>query len=250
MLGSLKQIESQAIQLEQGIIERQSQLFDFRNDAKTIYTENQSYYIRKRLDRFLAALDQLESLAELEKKQWLLIQRILKRLQNTDLLDHFSMGVERRLRKILHRSANELQTKPIAKTGWYLCQVGSLHIAIEGRLLRYQPVKGRKVIQSNSPVRVFPQIDLFQKDSLHLAVFESAHTKEKAAIYTNKVNRLTDEFSPADSKPVDHSDFSSRIFYKAMPVFIWDWPNSDQAVQAASVQGDLQDALPMTCIFQ
>lgn len=222
MVGAFQRIELKALELLQLSADRRKVLAEFRGEAASVYAEQRSPYIRKRLQRFLAVLDSLEALSADEERQWNVLQRIVTRLQNTDVLDHFGAGLQRRMNRILKDAVDAESRLPAEWKGehWFLFTVGTIHIAVNGRILRYQKVGGRKAIKAPFPLRVFPETDIWRKGSLYLTVLET-DKKERVAIYANAVTSLPSFFEPGPLSPVQHPDLMGKIRHAGRTVYIW-----------------------------
>lgn len=222
MVGAFQRIELKALELLQQSADRRRVLAEFRGEAASIYAGQRSLYIRKRLQRFMAVLDSLEALIADEERQWNLLQRVVTRLQNTDVLDHFGAGLQRRMNRMLKDALNAENRLPTEWKGrhWFLFSVGTIHIAVSGRILRYMKVEGRKAIRAPFPLRVFPGTDIWNKGSLYLTVLET-DKKERVAIYANAVSALPSFFEPGPLSPVRHPDLMGKIRYAGRTVYIW-----------------------------
>ena len=221
MVGAFQRIELKALELLQHSTVRRQALAEFRSEAASVYAEQRSPYIRKRLQRFLAVLDSLEALSADEERQWNLLQRVVTRLQNTDVLDHFGAGLQRRMNQILKEAvAAESMAAEWRGQHWFLFTVGTLHIAVNGRILRHQKVSGRKEIKAPMRLRVFPETDLWGKGALYLTILETDN-KERMAIYANAVASLPAFFEPGPLSPVQHPDLMGKIRHAGRTVYIW-----------------------------
>lgn len=227
MVGAFQRIELKALDMLQHSGVRRQALSEFRSEAASIYAQQRSPYICKRLQRFLSVLDSLEALSANEERQWNLLQRIVTRLQNTDVLDHFGAGLQRRMNRIL-KDAVEAESRAAEWKGehWFLFTVGTIHIAIRGRILRYQKVSSRKEIKAPFHLRVFPETDIWGKGPLYLTVLES-DTKEHVAIYANAVASLPSFFEPAPLSSVHHPDLMGKIRFAGRTLYIWKPLTSD-----------------------
>lgn len=219
MIGTFKRTEQKVLELQQRSAQRNNSIADFRSQATALYAEVRSPYIRKRLNRFLAVLDQLEALGREEDRQWAILQRILMRLQNTDLIDHFGPGMQRRMNRLLQHTLQQ-DLLPFEKgSRWYLFAVGTLHVAVAGRVIRHERVTGRKTIRAQGPVHVFPDLDLWAAGPLYLTILKT--DGGTVALYANSVKPLPDLFEPFPLTPVQHTYLTGKTRYGGKTIYVW-----------------------------
>ncbi|MBW7857780.1 MAG: hypothetical protein H3C43_05715 [Leptonema sp. (in: Bacteria)] len=224
--GKAKQLELNVNELEQVSSNSVLAHQELRVEAIDLKSNQKSFYINRRLDAILSILDQIDQSQLEQAKLYRSLIRYLHRLQNSDLVDHFGRGVEHRLQKILvkqnPKAKQIIQTNRIYGYKWFKLTIGTMSVAIQGRLIRYQNVDSKKKIEPGPfKLVVFPQTEkLIPKENFWLAIFKTESMK-RAAIYCNQIQVLPTLFKPENLKPVPHSNLLMKMKYKSETLFVW-----------------------------
>ena len=224
--GKAKQLELNVSRLNIASSDSALAYHELRSEIIGLKEDQKSFYVNRRLDAILSTLDQLDHLQLQPSKLYGSLIRYLHRLQNSDLVDHFGRGIEHQIKKIIVKHNPKLnqiiQTNRLNGYKWFKLQIGTMSVAIRGRLMRYQSVSSKKQIESGQyQLTVFPQTEkLMPKPDFKLAIFKTDSMK-RVAIYCNQITVLPSLFKPENLEHVVYSNLLLKMKYQSETLFVW-----------------------------
>lgn len=229
LIGRVRTMERYADEMDLLRLQLQNQKEVLRTAAVTLRAEHPSFYVRRRLDGLLSALGTLDALEQQEGKALREIEKFVGRLRRTDVVDHFSRSLNRRVERIARReNGPRLRTDILRGPLWYRVKVGGLYVAVHGQLRRFQRIPGGCKVElrhgATQTLRTFPNSSalLLPGDAQHnfLAVF-SIDGQEIAAIRCDGLKILPALFAPRSVIPVSHPDLVGKLRYGGRLLYIW-----------------------------
>lgn len=229
LVGRARVLERQADEIGDLRRRLQSRREMLRTAAVALRAEHRSVYVRRRLDGLLSALRRMDGLDELQGRALRDIEKYVGRLLRTDLVDHFSRSLHRRVQRIARREVGpRIRTDILRGPLWYRVRIGELHLAIHGRLRRFQraarPLRVELPADSTKTLRVFPGshslLHGVSQEHNYLAIFSIAPS-EIAAVHCDGLAVLPSLFQPRTITPVSHPDLAGRLRYGGRLLYVW-----------------------------